>query len=198
MAFIGLCVLSCMINYHGTVSTTVCDRVRCCVYYRVPDHRYPTNTSRVPHVMYQTWCNGGVNAECSQVSGAACTSSQCSESGSTDGSCADACCKVSFGYVLLSYTYCLSSYPPPPFSTCPSQPPLTILRATGPRQLLRFEQPASMQRQYNLLPRGKDGCTHTALHFTSPTLHFSHTACYTHTALLPLRALLECALDHVR
>ena len=168
------------------------------MYYRVPDHRYPTNTSRVPHVMYQTWCNGGVNAECSQVSGAACTSSQCSESGSTDGSCADACCKVSFGYVLLSYTYCLSSYPPPPFSTCPSQPPLTILRATGPRQLLRFEQPASMQRQYNLLPRGNDGCTHTAIHFTSPTLHFTHTAFHTHTALLPLRALLECALDHVR
>ena len=41
-----------------------------------------------------TWCNGGANSECSRTSGSACTLSQCSASGGTDGSCADWCCKV--------------------------------------------------------------------------------------------------------
>ena len=53
------------------------------------------------------WCNGGANAECSRMSGSACTLSQCSASGSTDGSCADWCCKVS----CYSYTHsCILVY----------------------------------------------------------------------------------------
>ena len=40
------------------------------------------------------WCDGKVEEECAQVSssGASCEERGCSESGDTDGSCADACC----------------------------------------------------------------------------------------------------------
>eukprot|EP00658_Telonema_sp_P-2_P031834 TRINITY_DN2373_c0_g1_i4.p2 TRINITY_DN2373_c0_g1~~TRINITY_DN2373_c0_g1_i4.p2 ORF type:complete len:154 (-),score=31.02 TRINITY_DN2373_c0_g1_i4:224-685(-) len=46
-----------------------------------------------------TWCSGQAIPECALVKGSGCqTSSQdCKEDGPTDGSCADACCKVHDG-----------------------------------------------------------------------------------------------------
>lgn len=43
-----------------------------------------------------TWCNGQVVPECDCVSGAGCleSTSNCAETGPTDGSCADACCAL--------------------------------------------------------------------------------------------------------
>merc|ERR1711865_36107 len=43
-----------------------------------------------------TWCSGQVTPECKTIDGRACvrSSSDCTESGPTDGSCADECCKT--------------------------------------------------------------------------------------------------------
>merc|ERR1719291_884077 len=40
------------------------------------------------------WCSGSAQEECDQISGSGCTKKGCDESGPTDGSCADQCCKL--------------------------------------------------------------------------------------------------------